>query len=331
MPLLHIGSSGWETTNTTGTGAITLNGARAGYDTLVTSVGVGNHTGYTIRSEIANEYEVGIGQVGAGNLTRVQVLHSSNGGMPINLTADTHEVVTTIPAETLQNLLETHRGATAPTWFADGMTWMDDSNYPIICERIYDASSGSWSVLGCTDASTGLPAAGNITNITNLTSPYVGDHALWNGFLTYWNGSQYVVPKGTVLQQMVAEETPILINNTNNFVTYQTLNITPLISGSTLIIDSKLKIKRSVVAFGGQLVHQLRANGVNIVSSHIGKVQFATFNASTSWGQDFGMMGEYNATTAGTIVPVEVVFKNGPSAGDLTAENSTIRVYEIAP
>ena len=68
-----------ETTSTSGTGTLTLSGASAGFQTFSTGVGNGNTTYYVIFDPIANVWEVGLGTVGAGTLSRDTVLSNSSG------------------------------------------------------------------------------------------------------------------------------------------------------------------------------------------------------------------------------------------------------------
>ena len=86
-----------ETTNTTGTGTLTLNGAADGFQSF-SAVGDGNTTYYAIVS--ANDWEVGIGTYTASGttLSRDTVLESSNGGSLLNITG-TSDVFVTYPAE----------------------------------------------------------------------------------------------------------------------------------------------------------------------------------------------------------------------------------------
>ena len=86
-----------ETTNTTGTGTLTLNGAADGFQSF-SAVGDGNTTYYAIIS--ANDWEVGIGTYTASGttLSRDTVLESSNGGSLLNITG-TSDVFVTYPAE----------------------------------------------------------------------------------------------------------------------------------------------------------------------------------------------------------------------------------------
>ena len=84
-----------ETTTTTGTGTLSLDGAVVGFQAF-TAVGNNNTTYYTIQG--TTEWEVGIGTYLANKLSRDTVLSSSNGGSKLLLTAGTKDVFVTLPA-----------------------------------------------------------------------------------------------------------------------------------------------------------------------------------------------------------------------------------------
>jgi hypothetical protein len=86
-----------ETTTTTGTGTLTLDGAVDGFQTFSSAIGNGNTTYYAISSNDP-EFEVGIGTVAAGTLARTTILASSNGGSVVTLSAGTKNVFCTQPA-----------------------------------------------------------------------------------------------------------------------------------------------------------------------------------------------------------------------------------------
>jgi len=88
-----------ETSVTTGTGTFTLAGAVIGYQTFSAAIGNTNTCYYTIASQLLNEWEVGIGTVGAGTLTRTTILSSSNAGSAVTFSAGTKDVFVTYPAE----------------------------------------------------------------------------------------------------------------------------------------------------------------------------------------------------------------------------------------
>jgi hypothetical protein len=96
-----------ETTTTTGTGTLSLNGVGTfNGDSFVTAVGSGNSCLYEIVHQTINERETGMGTVTAGvggapdTLTRdpAKVTKSSNAGALVNFSAGTKDVFITIPA-----------------------------------------------------------------------------------------------------------------------------------------------------------------------------------------------------------------------------------------
>jgi hypothetical protein len=86
-----------ENSTTTGTGTLTLSGAVSGFQTFSSAIGNTNTTFYCIVNN--TEWEVGLGTVGAGTLSRDTVLESSNAGSLVNLSAGTKDVFCTYPAE----------------------------------------------------------------------------------------------------------------------------------------------------------------------------------------------------------------------------------------
>jgi hypothetical protein len=87
-----------ETTTTTGTGTITLDGAAVGFQAF-SAIGDGNQTYYTIND--VTDYEVGIGTYTASGttLSRDVILESSNSGSAVNWGAGVKDVFVTYPAE----------------------------------------------------------------------------------------------------------------------------------------------------------------------------------------------------------------------------------------
>lgn len=92
-----------ETTTTTGTGAVSLAGAAAGYRSFVSGIGNGHTCYYCIAG--GSEWEVGIGTVtdaATDTLSREKVLASSNAGALVNFSAGTKDVFVTSPASILE-------------------------------------------------------------------------------------------------------------------------------------------------------------------------------------------------------------------------------------
>jgi len=84
-----------ENSTTTGTGTFTLSGAVTGFQTFSTAIGNTNTTYYAIVNQ--GEWEVGLGTVGAGTLSRDTVLSSSTGSK-VDFTAGTKDVFCTYPS-----------------------------------------------------------------------------------------------------------------------------------------------------------------------------------------------------------------------------------------
>src|SRR5210317_482968 len=88
-----------EESTTTGTGTLTLSGAVAGFETFSSAIGNTNTTYYAIQNQdVPTEFEVGLGTVGAGTLSRDTIISSSNSDSAVNFGAGTKNVFCTLPA-----------------------------------------------------------------------------------------------------------------------------------------------------------------------------------------------------------------------------------------
>jgi len=97
-----------ETTTTTGTGTVSLAGAKTGYRGFVAGAGAAAVVYYTIAGQAGGgaegEWEVGIGTVtdaAPDTLSRTTILSSSNGGAAVDFSAGTKDVFLTAPAKRL--------------------------------------------------------------------------------------------------------------------------------------------------------------------------------------------------------------------------------------
>jgi len=86
----------YEQTTTTGTGTLTLTGAVSGYQSFSSAIGNTNTTYYTATDN--TNWEVGIGTVSAGTLSRDTVLASSNSSSLVNFPVGTKNVFCDYPA-----------------------------------------------------------------------------------------------------------------------------------------------------------------------------------------------------------------------------------------
>lgn len=87
-----------ETTTTTGTGAVTLDGTSTGFQSFADGIGNGNATFYTITNDI--DFEVGTGTFFSSGptLTRDEVFESSNSNNKVDWSAGEKQVFVTYPA-----------------------------------------------------------------------------------------------------------------------------------------------------------------------------------------------------------------------------------------
>lgn len=88
-----------ENSVTSGTGTLTLTGSPQAFQTFSSAIGNGNTTYYSITETGTGNFEVGLGTVGAGTLTRDTVLESSNAGSLVNFGSAAKDVFCTYPAE----------------------------------------------------------------------------------------------------------------------------------------------------------------------------------------------------------------------------------------
>jgi hypothetical protein len=93
-----------EASTSIGTGALVLSGAISGYQAFSVAIGNTNTTYYGVTNSGTSEWEVGLGTVSAGLLTRTTVLASSNGGAAVAFTTGTKDVFCTYPAGKSVNL-----------------------------------------------------------------------------------------------------------------------------------------------------------------------------------------------------------------------------------
>ncbi len=93
----------YETTTTTGTGTVTLDGAVAGYVTFTSAFPTGSNVRYLI--ERGAEWEIGEGVMASSTtLDRVEVFSSSNAGALVSFSAGAKKVICLQPAQAVADI-----------------------------------------------------------------------------------------------------------------------------------------------------------------------------------------------------------------------------------
>ena len=160
-----------ESSTTTGTGTLTLDGAATGFQTFSGAFGNSVSVYYVIAG--GSEWEIGIGTTGAGTLTRDTVLQSSNADAKVVFSAGTKDVfcsyvadraVTTVDAATLTN--KTISGA-SNTLSNIGNAALTNSSVTVNGTAISLGSSGT--VTAAAGTLTGATLASGVT-ASSLTS-----------------------------------------------------------------------------------------------------------------------------------------------------------------
>jgi len=141
----------WQTTTTTGTGLLTLDPSPLSFRTFLAAIGSANQTYYTIEDLTSGDWEVGLGTVGVGTLTRDSVLASSNSNALVPLVSGTKNVY-----------------AVSPSTFYTG--------------ALSSASHSSLDHTGLPGVSSFTSSVHGSTNHTGITGVGIstGDHALLN-------------------------------------------------------------------------------------------------------------------------------------------------------
>jgi len=180
-----------ETTTTTGTGTIDLDGAVTGFEGFVAGIATTNTTYYCIAHTTADEWEVGVGTVtdaGTDTLSRDTVISSSNSDGKVVFTAGTKDVFCTEPASKTMEMLLTGVGdivyssaANTPARLAAG----SDTEVLTLASGVPSwAAPTTGDITGVT-AGTGLSGGGTSGSVTlNLANTAVTAGSYTNSSIT---------------------------------------------------------------------------------------------------------------------------------------------------
>src|SRR6056300_818905 len=234
-----------ETSTTTGTGTLTLAGAITGFETFSTAIGNTNTTYYSIVNE-NGEFEVGLGTVGAGTLSRDTIISSSNSDAAVNFSAGTKDVFCTLPASKAVILdssgdIVANNGSNLTNLNADNLAsgTVPDARFPATLPA---ADGSNLTALNATQLTSGtvpdarfpatLPAVSG-ANLTNLDATNVASGTLSSDRLP-------TVPRskgGTGLTTIGTANQVLAVNGAGTALEYQTPttgDITGVTAGSGL-------------------------------------------------------------------------------------------------
>ena len=152
-----------ETSNTNGTDTFTLAGAVNGFQAF-SVIGVGNTTYYAITEETNNQWEVGIGTVGSGTLTRDTVLSSSNSGNKVDFADGLKQVFCDYPAS--KSLFLDNNGNLTTNNLFEGFSNTAASGTQIVLTA---ASVPSYVITGSGGQTIKLPDATTLPNGTTFS------------------------------------------------------------------------------------------------------------------------------------------------------------------
>jgi hypothetical protein len=236
-----------EESTTTGTGTLTLSGAVAGFETFSSAIGNTNTTYYAIQNQdTPTEFEVGLGTVGAGTLSRDTILSSSNSDAAVNFSAGTKDVFCTLPASKAVILdssgnIVANNGSNLTNLNADNLAsgTVPDARFPATLPA---ANGSALTDLNATNLASGtvpdarfpatLPAA-NGSNLTALNATNIASGTLASDRLP-------TVPTtkgGTGLTSIGTANQVLAVNGGGTALEYQTPttgDITAVTAGSGL-------------------------------------------------------------------------------------------------
>ena len=179
-----------ETSITSGTGTLTLAGTSSSFQTFSTAIGNGNTTYYAISDVLANTWEVGIGTVGAGTLSRDTVLASSNANALVTFSSNSKDVFCTYPAgkglylDASGNAIALGTPASATLTNATGLPISTGvSGLGTNVATALATNVGSAGALVVNGGALGTPSSGTLTNATGLplTTGVTGTLPVTNG------------------------------------------------------------------------------------------------------------------------------------------------------
>ena len=192
-----------ETTTTTGTGTITLNGAVGNFETFTANLSDGDTTYYAIVDANNSDFEVGLGTFTASGTTlaRTTIIASSNSNSAVDLSSGSKDVFITLPASKMVfqdasgnvtipgDLTVSGDDITMGTNTSGNLLIADGTNFNSIAvgslseissvanDDVFlavDTSGGGLKKISRSTVVSGLASSGAISNVVEDTTPQLG-------------------------------------------------------------------------------------------------------------------------------------------------------------
>jgi hypothetical protein len=290
-----------ESTNTAGTGTVTLTGAVTGFASFAEQIGDGNTTYYTITD--ATSWEVGVGTYSANTLSRDTVLDSSNAGAKINFAVGLKDVFVTLPAEKV-----------ATTDTLGTMSTQNADNVAITGGSISGVSGLVTSVTGTAPvvSSGGTTPAISMAAATTSVSGYLTSTD-WNNFNNKGSGSITSVATAGTVNGITLTGGPITTTGTVTLGGTLDLSSPPAIgatapSSGAFTYGSTNSTTNTTPALSYNASNSAFVNGATVAGSYLQNVmqnKSSAANSSTNFavsnnlGTDSTYYGEFGMNSSG--------------------------------
>jgi hypothetical protein len=322
-----------ETSATTGTGTLTLDGASSGYQTFSVGIGNGNTCYYTIQSD-TGAWEVGVGTVGAGTLARTTLISSSTGSA-ISFSG-TLTVFVTYPAEkaiyqdAAGNTSVPSLGATTPS---TGAFTTASASTSVTTPIVQATNSGGLALknsAGTTQISMGAGGGDNCS--VNVSTNLNGANAQIDISPT-GTGHVHIKPSGSGAVEINPTSVGTIDNmtigaTTPKAITGTTITGTSFVgSGSSLTgVVTSVTGTAPVVSSGGTTPAISMAAATASINGYLTSTDWSTFNAKLTSG---GALGTPSSGTVTNLTGTASININGtvgattPNSGAFTTLTSS--------